>query len=175
MQVTISTNNSTKIHIVTALLENLFPNESHSISGADIDSKVPDTPRGEEIKIGAYNRALASSKISTYGVGIESGLIERYGMWFEEAWACVVVDDKVLYGYSSGLPIPKYVLDRMNQDGKEHGPTMKRILAELNQPDIRDTWGTYSGNLILRDISLQEALRNALVQITPSEKSLYHL
>ncbi len=100
-------------------------------------------------------------------------LVTRYGDTFEESWACVIVKTKVFYGYSSGLLIPKYVLNRMKQDALEHGPAMNTIRTELNQHDDRDTWGTYSAKLITRDVSLAEALRNALIQVFAPEESLY--
>jgi inosine/xanthosine triphosphatase len=177
MNVIIGTNNQAKIAIVTTVLNELYPSKPHTITGEDVASGVPDTPRDEETKQGAFNRASTAAALSpnTYGIGIESGLVQRYGMWFEEAWACVVVGEKTVYGYSSGLPVPPYVLQKMKENNLEHGPAMHHILAELNRPDERDTWGTYSDKLILRDVSLQEALRNALIQMISSDNSLYKL
>jgi non-canonical (house-cleaning) NTP pyrophosphatase len=177
MKITVGTKNQSKVTIVSDIMTEFLPNEKLNIQGIDIPSGVPDTPRGEETKQGALNRASAAAKQegATYGVGIESGLVDRYGVWFEEAWACIVFNGRSYYGYSSGLPIPRYVLKTMQRDDIEHGQAMRQIRKELNQFDDRDTWGTYSGKLILRDISLQEALRNAIVQIVTSKENLYHL
>lgn len=176
MNAVIGTKNQAKIQIVTTVLNELFPDETHSVSGIDIDSGVPGSPRDEETKIGAENRArAAATKSADYGIGIESGLVERYGIWFEEAWVCVVHDGKTYFGYSSGLPIPEHVLKVMRENDFRHGLAMRKILEQLNRPDERDTWGTYSDKLILRDVSLQEALRNALIQTVASEHSLYKL
>lgn len=57
----------------------------------------------------------------------------------------------------------------------QYFPEFTVDLQGIERPDERDTWGTYSGKLILRDISLAEALRNALVQTVPAKDSLYHL
>ena len=176
MNITVGTKNKSKVATVTRVMAEFLPHRKMTVTGVDAPSGVPDTPRGEETKQGAYNRAQAVSQTQPdYAVGIESGLVERYGIWFEEAWACIIIDGTPYYGYSSGLPIPRYVLETMHKNDMEHGPAMSHILTELQRPDERDTWGTYSDKLILRDISLQEALRNALIQTLPSEQSLYVL
>jgi non-canonical (house-cleaning) NTP pyrophosphatase len=132
MKITIGTKNKAKVAIVSRVLTEYFPKTPLNIESVDIASGVPDTPRGEETKDGAYNRASAGSQDAIYAIGIESGLVERFGMWFEEAWACIRFDEKYYYGYSSGLAIPSYVLRKMNEDGLEHGPTMQRILKDLD-------------------------------------------
>ncbi|MDN5274428.1 MAG: hypothetical protein JWP06_329 [Candidatus Saccharibacteria bacterium] len=177
MNIIVGTKNKAKIAIVTQVMAEFIPSDEMTVTGIDTPSGVPDTPRGEQIKQGAYNRAqnVATIKLAEYGIGIESGLVERYGVWFEEAWACIIIDGKSYYGYSSGLPIPEYVLQTMQKEDLEHGPAMRQILTELSRPDERDTWGTYSDKLILRSVSLQEALRNALIQTIVSKHSLYKI
>lgn len=175
MKAIIGTKNKRKISIAEKVFAQYFPELTVDLQGIDIDSGVPGSPRDEETKVGAYNRALAAAKGADYGIGIESGMVQRYDMWFEEAWACVVYNGKPHFGYSSGLPIPRHVLEVMAENDFRHGLAMRLILERLERPDERDTWGTYSGKLILRDISLAEALRNALVQTVPAKDSLYHL
>ena len=85
------------------------------------------------------------------------------------------MNGKAYFGYSSVLPVPGHVLRVMREHGLEHGPAMRKILGELDWPDIRDTWGTYSAKRLSRDTSLQEALRNALIQTLEAKHSLYHL
>lgn len=175
MNVVIGTKNKKKVAIAAKVLAEYFPEVEIDIQGIDIDSGVSGSPRDEETKTGAENRARTAATSADYGIGIESGMVERYGMWFEEAWACVVHEDKTYFGYSSGLPIPLHVLKVMRENDFRHGLAMRLILEKLERPDERDTWGTYSDKLILRDVSLQEALRNALIQTIASEQSLYHL
>lgn len=174
----VGTKNKAKIAVVARVMAEFLPDDELGVTGIDAPSGVPDTPRDHETKQGAYNRALYVSRhdIAHYNIGIESGLVQRYGIWFEEAWACIIIDDKSYYGYSSGLPIPLYVLETMRIHDLEHGHAMSHILTtELHRPDERDTWGTYSDKVILREVSLQEALRNALIQTLPSKQSLYTL
>jgi hypothetical protein len=60
----------------------------------------------------------------------------------------------------------------MNELQLPHNETMTILEKEHNLPDA-DTWGTYSGNKLLREISLEESLRNALIQIFATDKSFY--
>ena len=81
---------------------------------------------------------------------------------------------KEYFGYSSGLKVPDYILKRMGDLKMEHCLAMEIIEKEFgNLPN--DTWGTYSGGLIIREVSLEESIRNALIQTLPHEKSFYHL
>jgi len=54
----------------------------------------------------------------------------------------------------------------------EHSEVMTLIEEEYGKLP-NDTWGTYSGGLILREVSLEEALRNAVIQIVAPEQSFY--
>ena len=38
---------------------------------------------------------------------------------------------------------------------------------------LNDTWGTYSGGTISREVSLEEALRNVFIQITAPDTGFY--
>lgn len=100
--------------------------------------------------------------------------MERYGHIYEEAWSCLVTKDgKEFFGYSSGLKVPDYILKKMNDLKIEHCMVMEMIEKEFsNLPN--DTWGTYSGGLVIRKVSFEEAIRNALIQTLPHEKSFYH-
>lgn len=55
------------------------------VKGYDVPSDVPDTPHGEEVECGASNRAQALAAEGVYAVGLESGLVERYGGTYEES------------------------------------------------------------------------------------------
>jgi non-canonical (house-cleaning) NTP pyrophosphatase len=139
-------------------------------------SLMSETPFGIETKKGAQNRAKETKikiKGADYYIGLESGLVKRYGDLYEEAWCCLIdKNNKIFYGYSSGLKIPKFILDKMKQLNKPHYNVMT-IIEKSYKIKRGDTWGTYSGFLISRKVSLEEALRNALIQAFADEKSFY--
>lgn len=164
-----------KINVAEKIIRQLF-NEHTSIAEYNAKSQMPDTPYDKQTFDGAKNRALDSKTHIIDGdfyIGLESGLIERYGHIYEEAWAAVITsDNKEYFGYSSGLKVPDYILKRMDELKMEHCDVMTVIEEEFGKLP-NDTWGTYSGGVILREISLEEALRNALIQITAPDNSFY--
>lgn len=142
-----------------------------------VDSGVGYTPWGRETKKGAKNRATKSFALHPQvdlAIGLESGLVNRYGDIYEEAWACVLTGDKRdFFGYSSGLKVPTYIIKKLNKSDLEHWQVMQQLEEEFHYTRD-DTWGNYSGNIVLRNVSLEEALRNALIQIFAPPESLFH-
>ncbi len=177
MKFVIGSKSQRKIDISEKVIRQFFNNENITIESYDADSKVPYTPYDKQTYDGAVNRANDSRKNikdADYYIGLESGLVERYGHIYEEAWAVVISskDNKEYYGYSSGLKVPDYIIKKMDDLKMEHFGVMAIIEKEFDKLQ-NDTWGTYSGGIILREVSLEEALRNALIQAVDSEKSLY--
>jgi len=166
-----------KIKIAEEAIRELFKDEKLIIEGYAAISGVPDTPYDQQTFDGAKNRALDSqshNKDANYYIGLESGLVERYGHIYEEAWAAVISSDgKEFFGYSSGLKVPDYVLRKMDELKMEHCGVMT-ILEEEHGKLPNDTWGTYSGGMIARATSLKESLRNALIQVVARAESFYN-
>ncbi len=175
MKILLGSDSERKIDVVKQVFKQYFKQEEIEIFGIKANSGVSETPYGEETYQGAKNRALFIKKESSanYYVGLESGLVERYGHLYEEAWAVIVTSEGTEFaGYSSGLTVPDYITNRMQTQAMEHYEAMALIEKELGELP-NDTWGTYSGGQIARKVSLEEALRNAVIQILPHEGNLY--
>jgi inosine/xanthosine triphosphatase len=174
MKVIIGTTSKLKIDTVARAIKDIAGVDP-DIRGEDVVSGVPDTPWDEQTKLGAENRARKISKADTgiYAIGLESGLVTRYGNTYEEAWCCVIHQNKEYLGYSSGLMLPAIVTQEMAESGEEHGPTLRKIREQLELSNDKDTWGLYTGYQLMRTVSLEEALRNALIQAMGNNKSLY--
>ena len=164
-----------KIKITEKVLKQLL-SLGFQLKGYASKSGVPETPYDKETFDGSRNRAMNARKKfpeADWYIGLESGLIERYGHMYEEAWATIIDrEGKEYYGYSSGLKVPDYILKKMKDMNMQHCDVMEVIEKEFGKLP-NDTWGTYSGELILREVSLEESLRNALIQITAPETSFY--
>lgn len=154
--------------VVATLIETPFV-----VSGKNVQSGVPDTPWDVQTKQGASNRAKALADKNIYAIGIESGLVERYGDIYEESWSCIIFEGKRYYGYSSGLQLPTYVTNKMTSMKLEHGPAMRAIREIHRIENDKDTWGLYTNYALLRAVSLEESLRNALIQIFAPAGHLY--
>ena len=165
-----------KIDVAEKVIRQLFTRNDVVVEGYDAASKMPDTPWDKQTFDGSRNRALDARSHHQDGdfcIGLESGLIERYGHIYEEAWATVIdAKNKEYYGYSSGLKVPDFILKRMDELNMEHCDVMTIIEKEFGKLP-NDTCGTYSGGMLIRAISLEEALRNALIQIVASDQSFY--
>jgi len=166
-----------KIKIAEEIIQELFKDGEIIVEGYAANSGMPETPYDQQTVDGARNRALdaqSNIKDANYYIGLESGLAERYGRLYEEAWAVVVnSDNKEFFGYSSGLKVPDYILRRMDELKIEHCDAMTIIENEHGKLP-NDTWGTYSGGMIARAVSLKESLRNALIQVVAGEESFYN-
>lgn len=176
MKFIIGSGNIKKIDVAEKTIRQFFVNEKIIVEGFAAASQMPDTPYDKQTFDGARNRAHDAKlhiKNADYYIGLESGLIERYGHIYEEAWAVILSKDgKEYFGYSSGLKVPDYILKRMNELKIEHSDVMTIIEKEFSKLP-NDTWGTYSGGIIIREVSLEEALRNTLIQIVAPDVSFY--
>lgn len=175
MKFVIGSNSKRKIDTAERVIKQLFADSEIVVEGYKSVSGVPETPYDKETFNGAKNRAVDAKANIANGdmyIGVESGLVERYGYMYEEAWAVVLHDGKEYCGYSSGLKVPDYILAKMDELKMPHSEVMGLIEEEYKKTP-NDTWGTYSGGAILREISLEEALRNALVQVISTEDSFY--
>lgn len=177
MRILVGTKNQKKVAVVISVFQDFFTGKNIEVVSFDAQSNVPEAPHDEETYTGALNRARACFAIGSadYYIGLESGLVKRYGNYFEEAWAVILSSDgKEQIGYSSGLLLPPIVVERM-RNGEKHNDIMAFFDKRLNLPDDnRDTWSRYTGGYISRRISLEESLRNALIQSAPSEQNLYN-
>lgn len=177
MKIIVGTKSQKKVDVALAVFKSVLNIQKVTVESYDAKSNMPEAPHGRETYLGAYNRATECYKLggADYYIGIESGLVKRYGNMFEEAWAVVISQDGIeRIGYSSGLMLPKIVVDKMNE-GQKHNEIMAFFDKEFNLPDDnRDTWSRYTGGNINRQVSLEEALRNALIQIVHSERNLYN-
>jgi inosine/xanthosine triphosphatase len=161
-----------KISQVREIFEERLP--SVSVMGVEADSGFSDSPTGGDTYLGAKNRALFAAeqiKASDWAVGIESGLIERCGSLYEETWCVIVHENELFSAYSSGLAVPKIIVERMQKE--EHWQIMDSLEQELNLP--HDTWANYTGGLIQRHVSIREAIRNCAYNCLPLPNSLYRL
>lgn len=143
MKYVIGSASKRKIDSAARVIEQFNTEGEVTVTGYAAKSNVPETPYDKETFDGARNRALdtrTNVSDADFYIGLESGLIERYGHLFEEAWCVLLVGDKEYYGYSSGLKVPDYILEKMNTLGLPHYSVMEMIEKEFTKTPS-DTWG----------------------------------
>jgi non-canonical (house-cleaning) NTP pyrophosphatase len=107
MKLGIGTKSERKVKTIRRSIEQLLAVSDIETHPFPSKSGVPETPWDKESYDGARNRAIDCQKnvpgLDFY-IGLESGLVERYGHIFEEAWCCLINNEgKEYFGYSSGL------------------------------------------------------------------------
>ncbi|HEC76820.1 MAG TPA: DUF84 family protein [Thermoplasmatales archaeon] len=123
LKVCIGSKNKIKIDAVKEIFDDIFSNMK--IEYYKIEVKTEKQPSGEKIMEGALKRALNAVKGNDYGIGIEAGLKNEYGINFIEHYA--VVADKtgyITYGKSPSFQCPEWVIEEIKK-GKE----IKEILS----------------------------------------------
>ena len=98
--------------------------QAYELVCLDIKSKVPVTPFNEQTMLGARNRVQSLyERYKSEGdifIGLESGLVERAAILFEECWCVIYNKEGTVYcGYSSGYALPKKVVHHL-RGGGEH-------------------------------------------------------
>ncbi len=166
MKIYIATKNEKKITLAKELIKQ-FLSINVKVSGCLAKSEVSDTPWDEQTYHGARNRAINSLRENSdadLGMGIETGLVERYGQLYEETWCWLV--NKIgqeFWGYASGNVIPESIKKRVIENKKLGIKTL-----EVFDVDNK-SWVSYSGNSRIRETCLSNAIKQALIQFT--EKS----
>jgi non-canonical (house-cleaning) NTP pyrophosphatase len=180
MKISVGTTNKRKLEAVEAVITEMDIHQDFAVVGFDAESGVPDTPLDEQTILGALNRAKsvreAHPEQDIY-IGIESGLVSRYGDFYEEVWVVAIYKQSVYAAYSSGIKLPDSVTENLDDGVQNHTEIMEELRSEKETKihDVLgvDTWGDYTGNKVARKVGLKEAIRNTLVQIFPGEKSFY--
>lgn len=175
--VIIGTRNHNKQQITTAIFEQLS-SQSVQLQTVDAPSGVEDAPFDADVYKGAFNRARycqqQTSSDTAICVGLESGLVHREEVLFEETWAVLLHNKRQFVGYSSGLAVPDHIITRMEKHSLKHNEMMKLFDGEQGKNPNSDTWSSYTGDVLSRNTSLQEAVRNAAIQLFTNEDSLYN-
>lgn len=156
MKIIIGTKNIKKAQLVLSVFQNEFANEQITLENIDINSDVPNTPWEEQTYNGAINRAknLSTSNVDyDYYIGLETGLAERYGNLFEEAWCCILdKQGRKFIGFSSGYVIDNKLKTRVQKDEVTDTKILEIFDLQSNE------FVMYSGNPDVRATSLKNAV-----------------
>ncbi len=179
MRIIVGTENKRKIAAVQQAFDE-FGVRYREIAGCKADSGVSGTPLDADTRRGAVNRAehaLMLCNTADLSVGIESGLVSRYGDMYEEVWVAMLYQGTLYTAYSSGVKLPNSVTKDLLEDAQNHPEVMRELRQKFGteiDPELGvDTWGDYTGFLIKRDVGLKEAVRNVLVQVFHAPNSFY--
>src|SRR3989344_8973285 len=92
-----------KLSSVKKIVTQILGKES-IVEGQTTESSKVNTPWDEQTLIEARERAKSIKSIQgDLWVGLKSGLVDRYGDIYEEAWVCVLVQNNKRFFGNSGV------------------------------------------------------------------------
>jgi inosine/xanthosine triphosphatase len=171
MRVAVGTESALKLRAVETVCKSLmrYPFEIIARKAA---SGVSIQPVGvEEMERGASNRAQAAwDAVENPGaaIGIESGLIQRNGRWFDQA--CVVVlgsNGGRSVAFGAEFPIPRDIAEQTLAEKSELGEVIKK----RGYNGEKDPMHYLSGGKLKREDFLVQAIQCALIR--PTQFHLY--
>ncbi len=167
MKIVIGTKSELKIRALkNALVE--FEIESEILS-LNTHTGVPDQPFGFlETITGAKNRAMESFQKENpdMAFGIENGLIEIEGDYFDIACIYIKTKDDESVSYSSGYFTPKWVIKEIKEKNIEYSDITKRLSGNSEKDPLK----YFSEGKLKREELLTEAIKVALIKIFNKEK-----
>ncbi len=158
MKIYVATIYPNKLKIVEKVFASVIPDSQIEVAVSDVESGVVGTPSENDNFLGSKNRAVNSlEKYSdgSYFVGLETGLVKKDNLYFEETW-CVIANSSGLLGisYSSGNFINQDIKTRMiNTDSSSS-------LEVYNNET--ETWDQYSGKLDFRSLEIKNCVECSL-------------
>lgn len=167
MKVAVGSTNPVKINATKQAFAKVWPKKKWEIVGVEVGSGVSSQPLSDEESLkGAKNRAKAAIKIAKadFGVGLEGGIHETNGLWFDTGWA-VVVDKKGTLGIGTSIRMQsppsmmKYV-----KKGMELGDVDDMFFGKKNTKHKQGHFGLMSKGVLMREEAYQHGVISALVR-----------
>jgi len=165
MIVAVGSLNPAKIEATRLAFGALWPGALEGVHGCDVSSGVAAQPMTDAETIrGARNRAARAIGLSEadYGVGIEGGLEQTEGCWFNSGWA-VVVDRAGREGAGSTLRmrVPPALMEHV-LGGQELGAACDLVFGRTDANRAEGFVGLMTGTAIHRTGALCDAVIAAL-------------
>ncbi len=169
MKIAIGTTSELKVRALKDALEKI--QVQADIDTAKTNSGVSDQPFGyEESTRGAKNRAteLFEKEDPDIAIGIESGLVEIEGNYFDVACVYVKSKDDESVAYSAGYFTPEWIIREIKEKNTEYG----HIAQKLSGDSEKDPLKYFSDGKIKREELLSQAIQISLVKIFNKNKYL---
>jgi inosine/xanthosine triphosphatase len=165
MIVAVGSQNPAKIESARLAFSTLWPAQVWDVRGCAVDSGVAAQPMTDaETLRGARIRAerAIGYPAADYGVGLEGGLQQFEGRWFNSGWA-VVIDRTGREGTGSTIrmQVPPALMDLV-QAGLELGDACDQVFGRADAKRAEGFVGLMTGNAIQRTGALGDAVIAAL-------------
>jgi inosine/xanthosine triphosphatase len=172
MIVAVGSVNPVKVAAVQTAFAAVFPEENITVKPADVESGVAAQPMSDRESIrGATTRAKKALKLiqADFGVGLEGGLQQINGRWFDCGWM-VVVDraGRVGIGSTLRMQVPERIMTLI-RGGLELGDALDLVWKRQNIKQAEGHFGLMSRRLVTRTSGYRDGMIAALVRFMNQE------
>ncbi len=151
-------------------LSRIAPFDELVFEPMSVESGVQATPLSiDELMTGARQRAetaFARGGVKNSGyvlaVGAEGGVYLSHGRTFLQSWACIFDGEKISFGSSGSIEIPRALSDAVVRGGEDLGHVIDAFAEKKNVRSNQGTWGILTDDLVTREDSFELATLNAL-------------
>mmetsp|Transcript_9166 Transcript_9166/g.20577 ORF Transcript_9166/g.20577 Transcript_9166/m.20577 type:complete len:215 (-) Transcript_9166:239-883(-) len=177
LKVVVGTTNQCKVAAVQAAIQRYPDLAGASVVAVKVPSGVADQPKTmEETQLGARNRAQAAVKEidGDVGLGIESGLFELSGAWYDVCFVALYnkAEGTLRYGLSCAFEIPPPAMERVRA-GRDLTQACNDI-GITDNPQLGEAGGLIgilSDGRVTRQAYTEQALESAFM---PYRKSRWY-
>jgi inosine/xanthosine triphosphatase len=164
-QVIVGSLNPVKIEAARLAFARVWPDQEWTVTGIAVPSGVSDQPMSfaESIR-GARTRASNALAASTadYAVGLEGGLQQVEGQWYDFGW--IVVRDSAGnegIGSTIGMAVPPLMIT-MIQQGMELGDVIDAVFGRENSKQSNGHFGLMTHDALTRASAYADGVISAL-------------
>jgi inosine/xanthosine triphosphatase len=165
MIIAVGSRNRTKLEAVRLAFSELWPDIACRVVGCSVDSDVRSQPmsdleayRGARARAGGISRDIEAD----FRVGLEGGLQNFEGRWFNSTWV-VVIDRTGAEGVGTGIRmevLPSVV--RLILEGKELADACNEVFHIDNTKNGVGYFGLMTSNVMSRTTAFRDAVVAAL-------------
>ncbi len=169
MKVAVGSTNPVKIEAVKEAFTLAFGKVE--VISLEVSSGVPDQPFGAEVVRGAMNRAreALSKSDADFGVGIEGGVIQFYGKYYNLGFVAIVDrNGNVGTGTSGWFECPKGIVEKL-KEGKELGSVMDELTGDHDTKRKQGAIGIFTRGLVDRKTLYVHGILMALCRFLSPE------
>ncbi len=165
-RIVVASKNPTKLQATKAGFEAVFPTQSFSFEGIEVSSGVSHQPMSdEETYQGALQRAQAaqtSALEADFWVGMEGGVMPRYGSLEAFAWIVILSSKGKGFARTASFILPPPIADLVYQ-GIELGLADDQFFGRSDSKKKNGAVGILTQDLITRSQYYSHAVILALV------------
>lgn len=167
MKVAVGSINPVKINATEQAFKKVWPIREWQVVGVEVSSGVSYQPMSDEEAIrGAKNRARSALKKlnADFGVGLEGGLQQFQGKWFDTGWI-VIINKNGREGIGTTIRMlnsPKII--KMVKKGIELGHVDDIVFKTKNSKHGDGHFGLMTKNTLTRTSAYRDGVISALVR-----------